>query len=72
MTTMTGRTYSPGAVAVITGLVLAGCSSQTDTTRAGAGAGAPVSVTVATVAMTDVGDTFEAGGVVQARTTAMK
>jgi len=70
MTTMTGRTYSPGAVAVITGLVLAGCSSQTDTTRAGAGAGAPVSVTVATVAMTDVGDTFEAGGVVQARTTA--
>ena len=24
MTTMTGRTYSPGAVAVITGLVLAG------------------------------------------------
>ena len=70
MTKMTGRTRSlgAGAATVFGGLILAGCSSQTDTTRAGAGA--PVPVTVATVAMTDVADTFEAGGVVQARTTA--
>lgn len=67
MTKMTGRVYRR-AVAVVTALVLAGCSSQTDTP--GADVRAPIPVTVATVAMTDVADTFEAGGVVQARTTA--
>jgi RND family efflux transporter MFP subunit len=70
MTDMTGSRHSrcAGALAVVAGLVLTGCSSQTDTTRAGAEA--PIPVTVATVAMTDVADTLEAGGVVQARTTA--
>jgi RND family efflux transporter MFP subunit len=70
MTIMTARRHRllSGGVIVVTGLVLAACSSRTESTRADAGA--PISVTVATVAMTDVGDTFEAGGVVQARTTA--
>jgi len=70
MTTMIGRTRSHGAGAatVFAGLVLAGCSGPARTTRDAAAA--PIPVTVATVAMTDVADTFEAGGVVQARTTA--
>jgi RND family efflux transporter MFP subunit len=70
MTNMIVRTHSrrAGAVAVAAGLVVAGCSRQTDTPRAGAGA--PIPVTVATVAMTEVADTFDAGGVVQAQTTA--
>jgi len=45
----------------------AGCSRGTTAT---AEAPAPVAVTVATVAMADVADTFEAGGVVEARTAA--
>ena len=70
MTTMTGWTHSrrAGAVAAAAGVFLIGCSSQTETARTDVAA--PIPVTVATVAMTDVADTFEAGGVVQARTTA--
>ena len=57
-----------GGVAMAIGVVLSACSSGTKTTPAEAAA--PVPVTVATVAMTDIADTFEAGGVVQARNTA--
>ena len=65
------QTRLAGGVAVVmalAGFVLPACSSGTKTTPAGAGA--PVAVTVATVTMADIADTFEAGGVVQARTTA--
>jgi RND family efflux transporter MFP subunit len=70
MTNMTARKHSmlTGGVGIVIGLISAACSSRTETTLADAGA--PVSVTVATVAMADIADTFEAGGVVQARTTA--
>jgi HlyD family secretion protein len=57
-----------GGVAVVLGLVLPACSSRTQTTPAEAGA--PIPVTVVTVAMADTADMFDAGGVVQARTTA--
>jgi RND family efflux transporter MFP subunit len=67
MTNMSTRTLA-GGVAIVIGLVLTACSSGTKTTPADAGT--PVAVTVAPVAMTDIVDTFEAGGVVQARTTA--
>ncbi len=50
------------------GLVLPACSSGTKTRPAEAEA--PIPVTVATIAMAEAADTFEAGGVVQARTTA--
>jgi RND family efflux transporter MFP subunit len=56
------------ACAGLAGLVLPGCSSRTKATPADAET--PIAVSVATVAMADVADTFEAGGVVQARTTA--
>jgi RND family efflux transporter MFP subunit len=52
----------------VAGLVLPGCSRAATTTPGDAEA--PIPVTVATVATTDIADTFEAGGVVQARTTA--
>jgi multidrug efflux pump subunit AcrA (membrane-fusion protein) len=70
MTDMIPRRHSlfAGGVAVIIGLVLPACSRSTKATPADTSA--PVPVTVATVAMTDLADTFEAGGVVQARTTA--
>jgi multidrug efflux pump subunit AcrA (membrane-fusion protein) len=70
MTDMIPRRHSlmAGGVAVIIGVVLSACSRSTKATPADAGA--PVSVTVATVAMADIAGTFEAGGVVQARTTA--
>jgi RND family efflux transporter MFP subunit len=55
------------SVALVAGLTLA-CSRGTKTAPAGPPDAIPV--TVATVAMADVADTFEAGGVVQARTTA--
>ena len=61
-----------GGVAVLiafAGFVLPACSSGTNTTPA-ADTGAPIPVTVATVATADIAETFEAGGVVQARTTA--
>jgi RND family efflux transporter MFP subunit len=54
--------------ALILGLSLPACSRHTNGARAEAAA--PIPVTVATVAMGEVAGTFEAGGVVQARTTA--
>jgi RND family efflux transporter MFP subunit len=69
MTVMARRhSWLAGGVAVVVGLGLSACSSRTTTNPAGAEA--PIPVTVATVAMADIADTFEAGGVVQARTTA--
>lgn len=70
MTDMIPRRHSlmAGGVAVIIGLVMPACSRSRKATPVDAGA--PVSVTVATVGMADIADTFEAGGVVQARTTA--
>jgi multidrug efflux pump subunit AcrA (membrane-fusion protein) len=70
MTDMRARRHArlAGGVAVVIGLILPACSSGTKTTPADAGA--PIPVTVARVAMADIADTFEAGGVVQARTTA--
>ncbi len=56
------------AVMAFAGFVLPACSSGTKTTPVEAET--PITVTVATVVMADVADTFEAGGVVQARTTA--
>ena len=63
----------PRALSAIAGLALAGvgfpaCSHRTTTVPAGATD--PVAVTVAAVRMTEVADTFEVGGVVEARTTA--
>ncbi len=74
MTTMLARGYSERAIggAVIMafmGGALAACSSRPNTTPAGAES--PISVTVAQVTMADIAGTLEAGGVVQARTTAM-
>ena len=56
------------AAAGFAGLVLSACSNSAKS--ASADAAPPTSVTVATVVMAEVADTFEAGGVVQARTTA--
>jgi RND family efflux transporter MFP subunit len=57
------------AFALFAGLVLTtACSNAAKTTPAEAEA--PIPVTVATIAMAEAADTFEAGGVVQARTTA--
>jgi len=67
MTHMSAK-HLAGGLAFVIGLVSTACSSGTKTTPADAGTQVPV--TVATVAMTDIADTFEAGGVVQARTTA--
>ena len=71
MTDMRTRTHAlrAGGVAVAIAVILSACSSRTKTTSAEAET--PVAVAVATVAMADVADTFEAGGVVQARTTAL-
>jgi len=55
-------------VALVAGLLLSACSGGTQAPPADPQTAVPV--TVATVAMTDVADTFEVGGVVQARTTA--
>lgn len=70
MTDMLTTKYSlmTGAVVLIAGLTGPACSSRTETTPAAAQP--PIPVTVATVAMADLAETFEAGGVVQARTTA--
>jgi RND family efflux transporter MFP subunit len=69
MTVMTLRGHGLLAGAVlIAGMVLPACSS--DTVTAPAETADPIPVAVATVAMTEVADTFEAGGVVQAQTTA--
>ena len=55
-------------VAAVVGLSLSACSSRTNS--GSGGVAAPLPVTVARVAMADIADTFDAGGVVQARTTA--
>jgi RND family efflux transporter MFP subunit len=57
-----------GAVAVAAGLVLPACSDSPETAPAESVDAMPVGT--ATVAVAEVGDTFEAGGIVQARTTA--
>jgi RND family efflux transporter MFP subunit len=56
------------AAAVFAGLALTACSHDAKT--ASAETAPPIPVTVVQVAMADITDTFEAGGVVQARTTA--
>jgi RND family efflux transporter MFP subunit len=56
-----------GGVAVGLSLVMTACG-RTKTTPVAAAA--PIPVAVATVAISEIADTFEAGGVVQARTTA--
>jgi HlyD family secretion protein len=74
MIVMTRRHSVPArGVAVVTaagvaGLLLTACSH--DARTASAETAAPIPVTVVRVAMADIADTFEAGGVVQARTTA--
>ena len=70
MTNMMPRTLPllAGSVALTFGLAVAACSGRTET--APVTAATPVAVTVVTVAITDVADSFEAGGVVRARTTA--
>jgi RND family efflux transporter MFP subunit len=55
-------------VGLLTGLSIVACSRQAD--RASADSRPPIPVTAAAVAMTDLDETFEAGGVVQAQTTA--
>lgn len=74
MTDMTATRHvllAGGVAALVTvaGFVLPACSGGGTTTPA-AGATAPIPVTVVTVATSGITDTFEAGGVVQARTTA--
>jgi RND family efflux transporter MFP subunit len=56
------------SVPAVLALVLAGCSSRTPTTSVDREP--PIGVTVVRAAMADIADTFEAGGVVQAQTTA--
>ena len=68
MTDMFLRARSIVAGLAVVGAALPACSRQT--TTAPAEAADPIAVTVATVGMADVADTFEAGGVVEARTTA--
>ena len=74
MTMMARRHSGPASgVAVVmaagfAGLVLTACSPDAKT--ASAETAPPIAVTVVRVAMADIADTFEAGGVVQARTTA--
>ena len=55
------------AAAGLAGVMLTACADEAKTAAAAA---PPIPVTTATVAMADVADTFEAGGVVQARTAA--
>jgi RND family efflux transporter MFP subunit len=65
---ITRRSLAAVGLTLVISLILPACSSGAKTTPADTGA--PIPVTVATVAMADIADTFEAGGVVQARTTA--
>ncbi len=62
------RASLPWGTAVLLSTMAVSCSSATK--PATAERAVPVSVTVAPVAMADLTETFEAGGVVQARTTA--
>jgi RND family efflux transporter MFP subunit len=69
MTNMTWRRHGwavGGFLAAALGTT--GCSRPGDTVRSDAAA--PIAVRTATISMNDVADTFEAGGVVQAQTTA--
>ena len=70
MTSMMATRHSlfAGGAALAIGLIVSACSGRSETTPASGEA--PIPVTVATLTMTDVADAFEAGGVVQARTTA--
>jgi multidrug efflux pump subunit AcrA (membrane-fusion protein) len=68
MTAMLPRTLSTIAGLALIGIGLPACSRETTTVPAEATDA--IAVTVATVGMADVADTFEAGGVVEARTTA--
>ena len=65
---MKARSQSLIAAGVVLSFALPACSDRSHTKTAGDEAAIPV--TVAKVTMGDVADTFEAGGVVQARTTA--
>lgn len=70
MTNMMARSSSflAGGIAVALGLVAQACAGRAETTAPGARA--PISVTLARATTSDVADTFEAGGIVQARATA--
>ncbi len=68
MTAMFFRTRSIVAGLTLVGAVAPGCSRGT--TMVPAEVADPIAVTVATVGVADVAGTFEAGGVVEARTTA--
>ena len=73
MTMMARRHSRPERAAAVMAaagfaLVLSACSNGA--TTAASDAAPPIPVTVVRVAMADIADTFEAGGVVQARTTA--
>jgi RND family efflux transporter MFP subunit len=57
-----------GIALIVAGVVLSACSSGSKTISAEGEA--PISVKVATISMAEAAETFEAGGVVQARTTA--
>jgi len=70
MTQMMPRILSPlaGGVAVVFALGVTACSGRTGPSVAREET--PIPVTVGTVAITDIAATFEAGGIVHARTTA--
>jgi multidrug efflux pump subunit AcrA (membrane-fusion protein) len=62
-----------GGALLLIGVTATACSSTRETDHADRGradTAPPIAVTIATVATTNVTDTFEAGGVVQARSTA--
>lgn len=63
-----GQSIVVRGAALVFGVALSSCS--TSTKAPAPGADAPIPVAVATVAATDIAGTFEAGGVVEARTTA--
>lgn len=63
------RQLLAGGMGLLIGLTTAACSSHTETTPGTIGT--PIPVKVAKVTMTALAETFEAGGVVQARTTAV-
>ncbi|MBK5296775.1 MAG: efflux RND transporter periplasmic adaptor subunit [Vicinamibacteria bacterium] len=63
------RQLLAAGIGLLVGLTTTACSSDTEPQPGDAGA--PVSVKTAQVTMSDLGVTFEAGGVVQARTTAV-
>jgi multidrug efflux pump subunit AcrA (membrane-fusion protein) len=68
MTHIKRRTALAAAVMLLVGVMETACSSPPE--RATPDPAVPIAVTVATVAMSDLTDTFDAGGVVEARNTA--